>query len=269
MPDINEKTIIYTDVDEVQPVLHTLAFGTACAFTVKAANKDTRNEDSIALIPFDRHRGIIVVADGVGGHAKGGDASQIAVHALDKAINEYGESNGDLRDAILRGIDNANEQILAMQSGSATTIVIAEIIGDQIRSYHAGDSVALITGQRGRLKYQTIAHSPVGYAVESGMLNEAQAMSSDERHLVSNIVGCNDMRIEIGPQLKLSKYDTVLLCSDGATDNLLIDEILDHIRKGSLLDAGNYLLKTCQEKMQQADGHIDDLSVVLFRPGKH
>jgi serine/threonine protein phosphatase PrpC len=266
MPDINDKTIIYTDEDQVQPVLHTFSFGTACAFTIKAANKETRNEDSIALIPFDKHRGIIVVADGVGGHAKGGDASQIAVHALDKAISEYGESNGDLRDAILRGIDNANEQILAMQSGSATTIVIAEIIGDQIRSYHAGDSVALITGQRGKLKYQTIAHSPVGYAVESGMLNEAQAMSSDERHLVSNIVGYSDMRVEIGPQLSLAKHDTVLLCSDGATDNLMIDEIVEHIRKGRLLDASQYLLHTCLERMQQADGHIDDLSVVLFRP---
>jgi len=269
MSDFNEKTVIYTDEDEVLPVLHTLAFGTACAFTVKAPNKETRNEDSIALIPYDEQRGLIVVADGVGGHAKGGDASQIAVHALDKAIREYGESNGDLRDAILRGIDEANQQILAMQSGSATTIVIVEINGDQIRSYHAGDSVALITGQRGRLKYQTIAHSPVGYAVESGMLNEEQAMSSDERHLVSNIVGCNDMRIEIGPPLTMARRDTVLLCSDGATDNLLIDEILEHIRKGSLLDAGQYLLSTCREKMQQADGHMDDLSVVLFRPGKH
>jgi serine/threonine protein phosphatase PrpC len=76
------------------------------------------------------------------------------------------------------------------------------------------------------------------------------------------------MRIEIGPQLRLAKHDTVLLCSDGATDNLLIDEILDHIRKGSLLDAGHYLLNTCLEKMQHAEGHIDDLSVVLFRPGR-
>jgi serine/threonine protein phosphatase PrpC len=266
MSDNNDKTIIYTDEDRIEPVLHTFAFGSTCAFTVKAANKETRNEDSIALIPFDQHRGIIVVADGVGGHAKGGDASQIAVHALSKAISEYGESNGDLRDAILRGIDSANEQILAMQSGSATTIVVVEIFGNQMRSYHAGDSVALITGQRGKLKHQTIAHSPVGYAVESGMLNEEQAMSSDERHLVSNIVGCNDMRVEIGPSLSLAKHDTVLLCSDGATDNMMIDEILDHIRKGSLLDASQYLLRTCLERMQQPDGHIDDLSVVLFRP---
>ncbi len=265
MPNNNKQAIIYTDEDRVQPVLHNLSFGDACAFTVKASNKDTGNEDSIALIPYDETRGVIVVADGVGGHAKGGDASQIAVNALAKAINEYGESNGDLRDAILRGIDNANELILSRQLGSATTLIITEILGDQIRSYHAGDSVALITGQRGKLKYQTIAHSPIGYAVESGMLNEEQAMASDERHLVSNIVGCNDMRIEIGPQLRLAKHDTVLLCSDGATDNLLIDEIVNHIRSGSMSDAADYLLKACLEQMQHEGGHIDDLSVVLYR----
>jgi serine/threonine protein phosphatase PrpC len=73
------------------------------------------------------------------------------------------------------------------------------------------------------------------------------------------------MRIEIGPQLKLAKHDTVLLCSDGVTDNLLIDDILEHIRVGSLLDASTYLMNSCLEKMQQADGHIDDLSVILFR----
>lgn len=266
MPDNSKQAIIYTGEDQVQPVLHSLSFGDACAFTVKASNKETGNEDSIALIPYDATRGVIVVADGVGGHAKGGDASQIAVTALTEAIKEYGDSNGDLRDAILRGIDNANELILSRQLGSATTLIIAEIVGDQIRTYHAGDSVALITGQRGKLKYQTIAHSPIGYAVESGMLDEAQAMASDERHLVSNIVGCNDMRIEIGPQLRLAKRDTVLLCSDGATDNLLIDEIIDHIRSGSLLAAADYLLAACLKQMQHEDGHIDDLSVVLYRP---
>ncbi|MGB5398238.1 MAG: protein phosphatase 2C domain-containing protein [Gammaproteobacteria bacterium] len=266
MSQHKDKAVIYTAQDLLQPVMHSFAFGSACVFTVRAANKESQNEDSIALIPFDDRRGILVVADGVGGHAKGGDASKIAVTALRDAIAEFGETNGDLRDAILRGIDNANQEILAMQSGSATTIVITEIIGDQARSYHAGDSVSLITGQRGKLKYQTISHSPVGYAVESGMIDEVEAMSSDERHLVSNIMGCSDMRIEIGPQLTLATHDTVLLGSDGVTDNLMIEDIVQTIRKGKLIDAGNRLMHDCLEKMQTPDGHIDDLSVVLFRP---
>lgn len=263
-----EKTIIYTDEDLVQPVVHDFAFGNVCAFTVRASNKESRNEDSIALIPFDDKHGLIVVADGVGGHARGGDASQIAVTAITSAIREFGESNGDLRDAILRGIDTANEEIISMQSGSATTIVIAEIIADQVRTYHAGDSVALVTGQRGKLKFQTIAHSPVGYAIESGLIDEEQAMSSDERHLVSNIVGCTDMRIDMGPTLTLATHDTVLIGSDGVTDNLMIDDIVEIIRKGRLNEIGTLLMNRCLEKMQQADGHTDDLSVVLFRRSK-
>ncbi len=57
-------------------------------------------------------------------------------------------------------------------------------------------------------------------------------MHHEERHLVSNVVGTDDMRIELGPPLKLARYDTVLLASDGLLDNLYTDEIVELIRKG-------------------------------------
>ena len=47
-------------------------------------------------------------------------------------------------------------------AGSATTLAVAEVVGQTVRTYHVGDSPIWVFGQRGRLKLQTVPHSPVG-----------------------------------------------------------------------------------------------------------
>jgi serine/threonine protein phosphatase PrpC len=74
------------------------------------------------------------------------------------------------------------------------------------------------------------------------------------------------MRVEIGPRLKLARYDTLLLASDGLSDNLVVDDIIDHIRAGELQQVAGALMEDCLSRMA-VGGHIDDLTVVLFRPG--
>lgn len=260
------QPIIYTEQQRLDARLHEFPGGVAAVFSVRAADKTGVNEDSVALLPVDENRGLIVVADGVGGRAAGYQASRIAVEELGSAVKACSGSAIELREAVLQGIDRANRGILSLGTGSATTIVVAELDHGVVRNYHVGDSILLVTGQRGRLKRLTIAHSPVGYGLESGLLDEAEAMESDERHIVSNIVGCADMRVEIGPRLKLARYDTLLLASDGLSDNMVVDEIIGHIRAGDLQRAASALMDDCLSRMA-AGGHIDDLTVVLFRPG--
>ena len=79
----------------------------------------------------------------------------------------------------------------------------------------------LAIGQKGKIKLQTISHSPVGLAVESGHLDESEAMHHEQRHVVSNVVGDQTMRIEVGAKLMLAPRDTVLLSTDGLFDNLV------------------------------------------------
>ena len=69
----------------------------------------------------------------------------------------------------------------------------------------------LIISQRGRIKFQTIAHSPVGYALEAGMILEEEAIEHEERHVVYNVVGCSEMKIDIGPEITLSARDRVII----------------------------------------------------------
>src|SRR5690606_26158083 len=111
-------------------------------------------------------------------------------------------------------------RILDLGVRSAATLALAELSSSGIRPYHVGDSMILILGGRGKVKLQTVSHSPVGYGVESGLLNEQEAMFHEDRHLVSNMIGCPEMRIEIGPWHCLAARDTLLIATDGLFDNL-------------------------------------------------
>lgn len=238
--------------------------GQVVLFSVRAPEKTGSNEDAAALISIDDRNGLIVVADGLGGHADGALASRLAIDAIVAATRDLAAGGCGLREVILQGIDAANQAIMALGNGAATTLAVTEITAAGIRTYHVGDSTVLVTGQRGLLKHQTIQHSPIGHAVESGLLDEAGAMRSEERHLVSNVVGSTDMRVEIGPQRKLATYDTVVMASDGLADNLMVEEIIGFVRKGPLQYAAGNLMSACLQAMQDG-GHPDDLTVVLYR----
>lgn len=248
------------------------ASGTAVYFTRRAPGKTSRNEDALALIPAGPGTGILVVADGVGGYPDGDVASHTVVAALDEAVARCRDNGATLRDCVLDAVESANRRILASQSGCASTMAAVEIEDYRVRPYHVGDSAIVISGQRGRLKWKSVAHSPTGYAVESGLLEEHLALEHSERHLVSNIVGTSDMRIDIGPPMRLAPRDTLLLSSDGLTDNLRLEEIVEIVRKGPLVTAARALVEQCTRRMLGEEsgglaGHPDDLSVLLYRPG--
>jgi PPM family protein phosphatase len=141
--------------------------------------------------------------------------------------------------------------------------------GSLVRPYQVGDSMILLTSNRGNVKFQTVSHSPMGYAVESGLLDAQEAIFHEHRHVVSNVIGCSNMRIEIGPGLQMAPRDTLLLASDGLFDNLHLDEIVGAIRKGDLSVAAKKLVDDAQQRMAHpADGHPskpDDLTFILFR----
>jgi serine/threonine protein phosphatase PrpC len=149
-------------------------------------------------------------------------------------------------------------------------MAVVEIQAGSIRPYHVGDSMILVTGQRGKIKLQTMSHSPVGYAVEAGLLGEKEAMEHEDRHLVSNMVGAEDMRIEVGPVLAVKPYDTVLLLSDGVADNLHVEEIVACARKGPIAEIIRSLAVACSRRMRGdrkgTPSKPDDVTFIAFRP---
>jgi serine/threonine protein phosphatase PrpC len=245
--------------------------GEAVALTVACPGElADANEDAYAVIDAGARRAVLAVADGVGGTAGGREASQTATSTLAERVTASTAGEGDLRGAILDAFETASQRIAAPGNGAGTTLVAVEIDGCDVRPYHAGDSAVLVVGQRGKIKLETVAHSPVGYAVEAGLLDGNDAVHHEERHVVSNTVGSPAMRIELGATLTLAPRDTLLLATDGLFDNLYVPEIVETIRKGPLLDAASRLATLAWARMDSeapdAPSKPDDLTFILYRP---
>lgn len=267
------KLLIFSRQDMACPHYCAIAGGSVGLFSAKSPAKDTDNEDAAAILPVDNKRAVLVVADGLGGHQAGAEAAEIALRAMVESVQnelEIGDAQPNLRSAILNGFETANERITALGVGAGTTLAAIEIDANTVRTYHVGDTEILIVGQRGKNRYQTVSHSPVGYAVEAGLLSETEAIQHKDRHIVSNIVGSEAMRIEIGPIVKIRPRDTIVLASDGLFDNLHLTEIINLVRKGPLIKVVEQVSKLCQDRMRNSNGSHpskpDDLTLLVYRP---
>ncbi len=263
--------LIFSQAELETPQVIPLAGGEVSVFTRGCPDSEQANEDAAAVIPLGETAGVLVVADGAGGMPLGEEASKLAVEVLCDSLHVAWQAGGSLRGAVLDGIEASNEALAKAGTGACTTLAVAVIEQKTVRTFHVGDSLVLLTGQRGRVKLQTTAHSPVGYGVEAGLLDEAEAVHHEERYVVSNLVGTPEMTVEVGPRLQLARRDTLLLASDGLGDNLYLEEIVEHIRKGPLQRSSNALALACRGRMKeprQGDpSHPDDLTVLMFRRG--
>ena len=263
----------YLDANLEAPVLCELASGEAALFVSRAPEREGANEDSIALLRLDDRRALLLIADGFGGCPSGGEASSLAIAAVADSVRESvaetPDASGGLAGAILAGFDGANAAVLGLGVGAATTLVAVELWDDWIRPYHVGDSEVLVTGQRGLVKLRTTAHSPIGYAVEAGLVHADDAIHHEERHLVSNMVGAKEMRVEVGAPLRLARFDTLVVGSDGLFDNLNLDEIVEIARKGPIGHAAAELASLARQRMEHPEPGLpskpDDLSFIVYR----
>ena len=267
---VSEEHRVNVDMDEDGEV-HACDYGQIALYTARAPGKESGNEDCVAFFCFDDDRGVLLVTDGMGGMPRGDEAAALAVTAMRESLLHAPRSDSGLRESILNGIDNANKRIGELGVGAGSTLAAVEINGDVIRPYHVGDSMILVVGRRGKIKLYTVSHSPVGYAVEAGFLDAAEAMSHEHRHIVSNMLGTSDMRVEMGPPLALARYDTVLLASDGLFDNFHVEEIAERIRKGPLDVILPDLVHETRHRMRHPEPQRpckpDDLGLIIYRRG--
>ncbi len=266
----NYKELVVTgDMESVESC--TLNVGESVHYAIASPDKTTGNEDSMGILQIEHNVAALVVADGLGGYRAGDKASFTAIKTLFKSLRKY-DTDEQLRMMVLNGLENANEKVLEVGGGAATTLVGAMMSDKIVRIYHVGDSGALLIGQRGVEKFRTIAHSPVGLAEASGLINEEDALAHESRHLVSNVLGSSSMRIEIGPPIRMARYDTLLLASDGLFDNLRTAEIIELIRKGPLKSVAEKMRKAIEKRMsnfgKSHPSKPDDLSFILFRRNK-
>ncbi|MGH0031318.1 MAG: PP2C family protein-serine/threonine phosphatase [Myxococcota bacterium] len=262
------RFLLDPDMSEVET--GTLVGGEVACFSAPSPGREPPNQDAAALLPYGPDAGVLLVADGMGGGPSGERAAGLAVQAVWTSLVEGLREGWKLRTAILNGIERANERVCELGIGAATTLAAAEIQQGRVRPYHVGDSLILLVGQRGKLKLETVSHSPVAFAVEAGVLDAGDAMHHEDRHLVSNLIGSGDMRIEVGSERVLAARDTLVVASDGLTDNLTSREIADCVRTGPLREAAERLAGTARRRMYAPGDHEpskpDDLTLLVFRP---
>ncbi len=256
-------------VDERQPshVRGTTQTGSIAAYSAPYPDATWPNQDCALIAPMPWGT-VLAVADGLGGAPSGHEASKIAVTELARSLSEQ-DTELEARGAILDAFESGNRAICDLAVGAATTLAVVEIRGRSFRPYHAGDSSILVCGSRGKSKFVSVPHSPVGYAVEAGLIDADEALHHEELNLVSNVLGSSAMRIELGAAFELAERDTVVLATDGLFDNVHQDEIVEIVRSGPLNAAADALAKLATERMHTPDSNKpskpDDLTFVLYR----
>lgn len=264
--ELRHEVLLTTDMASVleMPFLG----GKLAFFTHRCPDKETVNEDGLGIFPVSDSKGVLVLTDGCGGMHGGEVASQTVVNEIKRKLAKFNPEDS-LRGAVLDGLELANEAIRALGKGAATTVMVVLIEQNKIRTIHAGDSQALLIGGRGKVKLQTVSHSPVGYGVEAGLIDEDQAIEHEDRHLVSNIVGSETTHFEIGSPRSMALRDTMLLGSDGVFDNFLEGELPRLASTGTIVHAANEIVSSARYRMEHDEPDVpskaDDISLMLFR----
>jgi serine/threonine protein phosphatase PrpC len=227
------------------------------------------NQDSSAIIRYDEENVLVIVADGVGGHVRGDQASRMAIETFVDEFNNKTNRLHPIREFILKCFDLANTNIRQLKYGSGTTLVVVHLYKNIARSYHVGDSEAFVIGDRGKLKYKTIAHSPTGFGIEAGLI-DPEHLDHPERHIITNMLGVYDMRIEIGPEVELSKRDHIVVASDGLTDNFSVTDLLQKTDDSSFHGLCKRLVDDILKHFDQdkkTEGHVklDDTTFITIR----
>jgi len=231
------------------------------------------NEDSIG---HNDELGLLVLADGMGGHKGGEVASAIAVDSilqdLNKALPEVtpsktDESTGYSLETMLieKAIKDANFKIFtaaqnnSKYEGMGTTIVVLLFYDNRITIAHVGDS-RLYRMRDGTLEQMTRDHTLLQELVDRGFYSKKEARESLNKNLITRAAGVgSSVDVDLLEDIALVG-DTYLLCSDGLTD-MITDGLIEDIE----LDHKNNLEKMNKELIKQAKDHggKDNVSAML------
>ena len=186
------------------------------------------NEDSYGLGGGDRAAELgelLVVCDGMGGHAAGEVASQIGVTTIVESY--YGDSSEDRPNALEQAFEHANGTIFAQGQGSmGTTGVAALMLHDALHVANVGDSRAYLI-RDGEIRQVTRDHSFVSDQVAAGLITADQARFSPHRNVITRALGYQaEVSVDLF-RLPLQVGDTIVLSSDGMHGLVSDAEILE------------------------------------------
>jgi protein phosphatase len=218
------------------------------------------NQDCVVTREFSENISWAIVCDGVGG-ANGGDvASRLAIGVISdffesffknsdasaKQTPQISESTDvffteGIKSAHLGAIKLANSKIYVAAKndknlrGMGTTVVMSVLCGSTLHTSHVGDSRAYLVSQN-KIYRLTTDHSVVQEMIEKGEITENEAHSHPRKNLITKALGIDKtVSCDYGA-IKVDSGDIVLLCTDGLTDYLKMDDIKNIILENNEIE---------------------------------
>ncbi|PSP31200.1 Stp1/IreP family PP2C-type Ser/Thr phosphatase [Halobacteriales archaeon QH_10_67_22] len=222
------------------------------------------NEDAV-LVKSTAGGQLLAVADGMGGHNAGEVASETALNSFAGVLEGAPEGSATseaLEQAVMRA-DSAvrtKAEEDAEREGMGTTLVAALVTDDRATVVNVGDSRAYRVTDA-TVEQITVDHSLVQELVESGEITEQEAEVHPRRNVISQALGASDAVEPDSFSRELASGETLVLCSDGLTEEVEESTLGDVVASADSLDrAASELIELANE-----NGGSDNISVALCR----
>ena len=210
---------------------------------------------------------LLIVADGMGGHAAGEVASEMAVTNLPRHIVETMSTAGDhddLAEILSECVSKTNHDIFEKSKeddtrGMGTTLTAGMIVGNKFVYAHVGDSRGYLL-REGSIEQFTTDHSWVAEQVALGILTEEQAENHPRRNIITRAMGLDSIVEVDSGFVELSLQDKILLCSDGLHGLIKAEEMVEICDEENPNDAFQSLIDIANDR----GGH-DNITVVIAR----
>ncbi len=216
--------------------------------------------------PSQKNGLLLVVADGMGGHAGGSVASRLAVDVLLKDF--YKIPSHDIPEALKGAFLQANKAVLekgksdGKLSGMGTTMTAVVLKNSRIYSAHVGDSRGYVISGK-KITQFTEDHSYVAELVKAGVITEEEALTRPDQNIITRAIGvASDLTVDISQRLpKVKGRHYILLCSDGLYRVVSDREILDFVHRYETP------AKACKMLVEEANarGGPDNITVLIAR----
>ncbi|SHI39435.1 protein phosphatase [Propionispora hippei DSM 15287] len=224
------------------------------------------NEDSYAFHPPY----LFAVADGMGGHAAGEVASGLAIRALLEKV-EAGYGKIPLQNLMEDAISHANELIYQVSLskpeylGMGTTLTAVYVEADTVYWSHVGDS-RLYLFQKDNMLQITSDHSLVWELFLNGNITRDEMQTHPQRNMLTRAVGTSsDIKIDSGV-FQWKPGDHLLLCTDGLTNMLSEQDILQILAVNSVAVEGQKVVDNLIDKANEAGG-MDNITAIWLQYG--
>lgn len=193
------------------------------------------NEDNCnVLVGYPAIPACFVIADGMGGHKCGEVASKQAVDSVCDYLLKANWDTEDISELLRNTIATVNDEIYNFSildestQGMGTTLIIAVLRDRKLYIGHVGDSRVYLI-RNGGIQKLTWDHSFIEELVKNGSITKDEAVNHPKRNLITRAVGYEPGLQVDTYEIDINDDDIILLCTDGLTNMLSEDEIMDVI----------------------------------------